>query len=68
MLLANNLNITRLGKENNILKDTYKYEIIIEKNKDLIIEDLCFIKFQKESYVQVFSLYKLNIYTRDNLI
>ena len=66
--LANNLNITKIGKENSKLKETKKYSFNLKKNKDIVIEDLCFIKFQDSIDVDIYSLYDINIYTRNNLI
>ena len=66
--IANNIKVKKIGNNNNIFKDKYKYQINIDNNKDLIIEDLCFIKFQKKTNLILYSPYKLNIYTRDNLI
>ena len=66
--IANNLSVKKIGNNNNTFKDKYKYQINIDNNNDLIIEDLCFIKFQKKTSLCLYSPYKLNIYTRDNLI
>lgn len=66
--LANNLRINNIGKDNNILKDGIKYNFKLEKNKDIVIEDLCFIKFKENISVDIFCKYDINIYTRDNLI
>ena len=66
--IANNLSVKKIGNNNNTFKDKYKYQINIDNNNDLIIEDLCFIKFQKKTSLCLYSPYKLNIYARDNLI
>ena len=66
--LANNLNITNIGSKNDKLKDTNKYSFSLNKDNDIVIEDLCFIKFQKNIDVDIYSLYDINIYTRNNLI
>lgn len=66
--LANNLNITKVGKKNEKLKKEKKYSFHLDKNKDIVIEDLCFIKFKNSIDVDIYSLYDINIYTRDNLI
>ena len=50
------------------LKETKKYSFNLKKNKDIVIEDLCFIKFQDSIDVDIYSLYDINIYTRNNLI
>ena len=66
--LANNLNITKMGLDNPKLKDTNKKEFNLEKDKDIVIEDLCFIKLTKETKVDIYTAYDTNIYERDNLI
>jgi len=66
--IANNLNITKIGNKNNKLKEAKKYSFNLEKNKDIVIEDLCFIKFQRNINIDIYSLYNINIYSRDNLI
>ena len=64
--LANNLKITKLYEKDKQFKEVYQFHL--PENTDIVIEDLCFIKFQKELDVTISSPYKLNIYTRDNLI
>jgi len=66
--LANNLNITKMGLDNPKLKDATKYSFYLTKDKDIVIEDLCFIKFTKECKIEIYSKYKVNVYERDNLI
>ena len=66
--LANNLNITKIKHGNKKLKESKKYTFNLTKQKDIVIEDLCFIKFTKECKIDIYSSYKVNIYERDNLI
>jgi len=66
--LANNLNITKMVHENQKLKDTNKYNFNIKNGKDIVIEDLCFIKFTKECNIDIYNPLDINIYVRDNLI
>ena len=66
--LANNLNIVKAGLDNSKLKNGIKKEFKLSKDKDIVIEDLCFIKFTKSSNIDIYSLYNINIYDRDNLI
>ena len=66
--LANNLNITKIGTNNKKLKEEKRYSFNLGKNKDIVIEDLCFIKCQKNINIDIYSIYDINIYTRDNLI
>ena len=66
--LANNLKITKMTQENPKLKESNKYSFNLSKDKDIVIEDLCFIKFTKECQIDVYTPLKINIYERDNLI
>ncbi len=66
--LANNLNITKMGLSNPKLKDKNKYSFNLSKNKDIVIEDLCFIKFTDKSKIDIYCPYQINIYERDNFI
>jgi len=66
--LSNDLKIIRLGQNNDKLKDKYKYVLNINANQDIVIEDFCFIKFQRSGQITIFCQYDLNIYVRDNLI
>ena len=66
--LANNLNIVKTGLDNSKLRNDIKKEFKLPKNKDIVIEDLCFIKFTEAANIDIYSLYNINIYDRDNLI
>ena len=66
--LANNLHITKASLANNTFKEDDKHNLKIEKNSDVVIEDLCFIKFTKKCQVEIYTPYKISIYTRHNLI
>ena len=66
--LANNLNITKMTHDNPKLKNTNKQSFNLSKDKDIVIEDLCFIKFTKACQIDVYTPYQVNIYERDNLI
>ena len=66
--LANNLNITKMTHDNPRLKDTNKHNFTLSKDKDIVVEDLCFIKFTKECKIDIYTPLKVNIYDRDNLI
>ena len=66
--LANNLDITNIAIDNKKLKGEKKYSFHLDKNKDIVIEDLCFVKFKNSIDLDIYSLYDINIYTRDNLI
>lgn len=66
--LANNLNITKISQDNPKLKETNKLSFNLNKNKDIVIEDLCFIKFTKECKIDIYTSYNIKVYERDNLI
>ncbi len=66
--IANNINITKINPNNSKISKDYEYSFSLSANKDIVIEDLCFIKFTKSCRVDIFCPYKLNIYERDNLI
>ena len=66
--IANGINITFAGKENNKLHNMNKQIFNIDNNKDIVISDLCFIKFTKEVKLDIYTFDNVNIYERDNLI
>ena len=66
--LANNLNITKMTHNNPKLKNKTKHTFNLKSDKDIVVEDLCFIKFTKECLIDIYTTYEVNIYERDNLI
>ena len=66
--IANSVNIIRVGEANPRLKDLPKREFNLESDKDIIITDLCFIKFVKGLKVKIYANNNINVYERDNLI
>ena len=66
--IANNLKITKMKHNNPKLKNIKKKTFNLEKNKDIVIEDLCFIKLTKKGKIDIYSSYNVNIYERNNLI
>lgn len=68
-IYVNNLvNIRFLGKDNNKLLDGKCNKFSLDNNKDIVISDLCFIKFTKNVNLNIYSNYDVLIYERDNLI
>ena len=68
-IYVNNLvNIRFLGKDNNKLLDGKCNKFSLDNNKDIVISDLCFIKFTKSVNLNIYSNYDVLIYERDNLI
>lgn len=68
-IYVNNLvNIRFLGKDNNKLLEGKCNKFSLDNNKDIVISDLCFIKFTKKVNLNIYSNYDVLIYERDNLI
>ena len=66
--IANSVNIIRVGEANPRLKDLPKREFNLKNDKDIVITDLCFIKFVKGIKVNIYANNNINVYERDNLI
>ena len=66
--IANHLNITKMTQNNPKLKENKKITFNLEEGKDIVVEDLCFIKFTKKGKVDIYTKYDVNIYERKNLI
>ena len=66
--ISNAVNIVRVGFNNNKLHELEKREFNLEKRKDIVITDLCFIKFVGLVKVQIYANSNIKIYERDNLI
>lgn len=66
--LANNIKITKVGLSNPKLKDAHKHTFNLSKNKDIVIDDLAFIKLTNSGKIDIYTPYEVNIYERDNLI
>lgn len=58
--IANNIKISIAGKQNDKLRELNYQELKLDKNMDIVIPDLCFIKFKNEV--------NLKIYIKDNVI
>lgn len=66
--LANGIKIKKINALRGDLATGYKKEFNVNNNKDIVIEDLGFIKFTKGANIVITTENKLNIYERDNLI
>ena len=66
--ISNAVNIVRVGFNNNKLHELGKREFNLEKRKDIVITDLCFIKLIWLVKVQIYANSNIKIYERDNLI
>jgi len=67
MYFDNSINIVRVTTSNK-LYDKKKYSFKLDKGKDLVIEDLGFIKFVDKINLDIFTYNDVNIYVRDNVI
>lgn len=68
LYLSNLINVRFLGKNNSDLKDLKVNKFNLKENKDIVISDLCFIKFTKEVNLDIYLVNDVLIYERDNLI
>lgn len=68
LYLSNLINVRFLGKNNSDLKDLKVNKFNLKENKDIVISDLCFIKFTKEVNLDIYLVNDALIYERDNLI
>ncbi len=66
--LANNLQIVKSSLNNSKLKDCKNIDFDLSARQDIVVEDLCFIKFTKSCRISMYYLYPVNIYQRNNLI
>ena len=64
----NNIKISIAGKQNNKLKELNYKQIKLDKNMDIVIPDLCFIKFNDKINLKIYIKDNVEIYTRENLI
>ena len=63
-----NLFVSFLGKDNKKLYEMNKKTMVLSQNKDIVISDLCFIKFTKEVKLDIYTFDNVLVYERDNLI
>ena len=66
--IANNIKISIAGKDNHNLEDLPSKTINLKDNMDIVIPDLCFIKFTKSIKLNIFIKDNVKITTRNNLI
>jgi len=64
----NGVNVSFLGKDNKKLYEMNKKSMVLSQNKDIVISDLCFIKFTKEVKLDIYTFDNVLVYERDNLI
>lgn len=66
--ISNNVPVKRISLNNPILLDNIISSYNELKNKDIVIEDICFIKITKNTRVNIYGKYNLFTIIRDNLI
>lgn len=66
--MSNNLKLDNVSINNTRLKNLNKINIKLDSNKDIVCDDLCFIKFTKCANIDVYTIDNVNIYERNNLI
>lgn len=67
LYISNDLEIKRYYKDINILKSYKKTTLNVNKN-DIVIKGLGFIKTNKKSIINIYTLDNVNVFTRDSLI
>lgn len=66
--ISNSLNMERSFKESNKLTNLVKHELNVLDNNDIVINGLGFIKVVNSCKVILYTLDKVDVYTRDSLI
>ena len=66
--MANNLNIKRIYKATDELKNLKKYELNIDNDSDVVIQGLGFIKFTGKSKIVLYTKENVSVFERKNLI
>lgn len=66
--MSNNLEFKRYYKDNDRLNNLKKHEFDVQDNTDIVINGLGFIKIVKKSKIIIYTLDKVDVYTRKSLI
>jgi hypothetical protein len=66
--ISNNLNIDRIYKDTDKLKNLKKYELIVEDDSDIVIQGLGFIKVTNKSKITIYIKEGVRVFVRKNLI
>lgn len=66
--MSNNLEINRIYKDNDKLKNLSKHELILEDDSDIVIQGLGFIKVTTKATIKVYVTEGVNVFVRKNLI
>ncbi len=68
LYFSNNLNIERVFKENEKLKNLEKKEIFVSAKEDVVIKGLGFLKVTNKDHLTIYVVPGVEIYTRKSLI
>jgi ribosome biogenesis GTPase A len=66
--MSNNLDISNISFKNPRLANGNIREFYLKDNEDLVIEDIGFIKFTKETKIKIYTLKEVYMYVREKLI
>lgn len=66
--INNGIPTKKISTNNTILKDGMHKNILLNNNKDIVIEDICFIKIVKPIEIDLYTKENIKISIRDNLI
>lgn len=66
--MSNNLEINRIYKDNDKLKNLSKHELILEDDSDIVIQGLGFIKVTTKATIKLYVTEGVNVFVRKNLI
>jgi len=65
---SNNLSITRVWKEVELLKQLEKKRIMVSAKEDVVIKGLGFFKVMKDDILDIYVIPGVDVYTRKSLI
>ena len=68
MYISNNLEINRVFKDSNKLKNLKKHELLLEEDSDIVIQGLGFIKVTNKSKINLYIKEGVRVFVRKNLI
>lgn len=68
LYISNSLNIRRVYKENNELKDLKKHTVCAKKDDDIVIQGLGFIKISNDSNIVLYTKEGVSVFVRKKLI
>jgi len=68
MYFSNNLNIERIYKDSDKLKELKKHELFVKDNNDIVIQGLGFIKVTDKANITLYTKKGVRVFVRKNLI